>query len=130
MSNRPSRPKRRNPNSVESRWQRATLAVSCTLFLLVGLVVPFLPSIDFATAKFVSGILLKVGMVLGFGWLAAPQLERLGWQRIRGTLLIGLILVIVLYAIRPKVGAIAGLILVGGSTFFALMGWIRKFTRP
>ena len=58
--------------------------------------------------------LLKVGFVLGIAWMAAPQLERLGWNNLRGSLLVAVIIVIVLWAIRPRIGAIAGAILLRG----------------
>jgi hypothetical protein len=36
----------------------------------------------------------------------------------------------VLWAIRPKIGAIAGGILVVGCLAFSLIGWFRKMTKP
>ncbi len=72
---------------------------------------------------------MKVGVVLFIAWLAAPQLERFGWQRLRGTMLAGIIVVIALFAIRPKIGAIAGALFVAGSMFFGVVSWMRKITK-
>jgi hypothetical protein len=82
------------------------------------------------SSGFAAGTLLKVGVVLFIAWLAAPQLERFGWQRLRGTMLAGLVVVIALFAIRPRIGAIAGALFIGGSMFFGILGWFRKFTKP
>ena len=88
-----------------------------------------LPVLDSTSRQFASGTLLKVGIVLGLAWLSAPQLERFGWQRLRGSLLVALIVVLVLWAIRPKIGAIAGGILIAGCLVFSLIGWFRKITK-
>jgi hypothetical protein len=74
---------------------------------------------------FLSGTLLKVGMVLGLGWLAAPQLERLGWSRLRGTGMAIITAIGILTALRPKFGAIAAGFVVGGFCVLAVLGWVR-----
>ncbi len=57
--------------------------------------------------EFSSGTLIKVGIVLGLGWLAAPQLERLGWRKLRGTGLAIMLAIGGLTAVRPRLGAMA-----------------------
>ncbi len=116
--------------STETRWQRGLLAFFAIVFLGLGSVLHYLPSSDSTSSKFAAGTLLKVGVVLGLAWISAPQLERLGWQRLRGTLLVAVIIVILLYAIRPRIGAIAAAILIVGSVGFSLVGWFRRLTQP
>ena len=110
----------------ESKWQRLVLGVSAALLLGAGLILAAWPGMETGSGEYFSGTLLKVGVVLGVAWLAAPQLERFGWHRLRGTLLASLIIVLVLWAIRPRIGAWAGAILLGGGAFFALIGWFRS----
>lgn len=116
--------------SAETRWQRGLLAFFAIVFLGLGGALHFLPSSDSSSSKFAAGTLLKVGLVLGLAWVSAPQLERLGWQRLRGTLLVAVIIVILLYAIRPRIGAIAAAVLIVGSVAFSLLGWFRRLTQP
>lgn len=118
------------PLSTERRLQRLMLAIAAVVFLLAGIVMEFLPGIDNSSRKFASGTLLKVGVVLGLAWVSAPQLERFGWHRLRGTMLAAVIVVILLYAIRPRFGAIAAAVLVAGSIVFGLLGWFRRLTPP
>ena len=125
----PKRPKLK-PISTETRLQRLLLAIAALLFLLAGVVMEFVPGVDNSSRKFASGTLLKVGVVLGLAWVSAPQLERLGWHRLRGTMLAAVIVVILLYAIRPRFGAIAAAVLVVGSVVFGLLGWLRRLTPP
>lgn len=94
-----------------------------------GLLVAWFPISDTNSRTYYSGTLLKVGFVCGLAWLAAPQLERLGWHRLRGTLLVAIFVVLVLWAIRPKIGALAGILLVGGSLLFMLIGWLRTVVK-
>lgn len=108
--------------------QRAVLLAFCILFLVVGVVAPWLPFVDASGGAFASGTLLKLGVVLLIAWLAAPQLEKLGWNRLRGTALICVIVVAGAFAIRPRLGAIVGGILLVGGLFFGLFGWIRQLT--
>jgi hypothetical protein len=105
----------------------ASLAV---LLFVLGCVFHFMPSLDDGSAQFLAGVLWKIAMVLGLGWLASPQLERLGWQRVRGTMLIGIIIVIILYALRPRIGAVAALVLVAISAIAAIGGWVRRLSKP
>ena len=110
-------------------WQRLTIASMAVLLAIAGCVFHFSPNLEAGGAQFLSGVLWKIAMVLGLAWVASPQLERLGWHRVRGTMLIGIVIVIVLYAIRPRVGAIAAFILVAVSLVAAVGGWIRKLTK-
>lgn len=109
-------------------WQTLFLGISAVGFLIAGAVVMLLPGTESNSQSYFSGTLLKVGVVLGLGWLAAPQLERLGWQRIRGSMLIAIIVVLVAFVIKPRFGAWAGAILIVGSIFFGLLGWFRNLT--
>ncbi len=124
-------PRRKSkPISAEARWHRLMLAISSVALLAAGALLEFVPGLDNSSRKFASGTLLKVGFVLGLAWVSAPQLERMGWQRLRGTLLAAVIVVIVLYAIRPRIGAIAAAVLIAGSVAFSLLGWFRRLTQP
>lgn len=116
--------------STETRLQRLLLAIFALTFLGLGVVLNFLPDLDSTSRKFASGTLLKIGVVLGLAWISAPQLERWGWQRLRGTALIMVIIVIVLYAIRPRIGAIVGAVLIAGAVGFSLVGWFRGLLQP
>jgi hypothetical protein len=112
-----------------SKLQRMLLGGFCLVFLIAGSLVRWIPAIDGNSGVFASGALLKVGVVLGIAWLAAPQLERLGWQRVKGTMLIGIVIILALFAIRPKIGAIAGVVFVAGSVFFSVAGWLRTLAK-
>lgn len=116
--------------TAETRLQRLMLAIFALAFLGLGVVLNFLPDLDSTSRKFASGTLLKIGVVLGLAWISAPQLERWGWQRLRGTALVMVIIVIVLYAIRPRIGAVVGAVLIAGAVGFSLMGWFRKLMQP
>lgn len=119
-------------NSVPAgrNWQRIMIASLAVLLVVLGGVFHFMPNLDDGSAQFLAGVLWKIAMVLGLGWLASPQLERLGWQRVRGTMLIGMIIVIILYALRPRIGAIAALILIALSAIAAVGGWVRRWSKP
>lgn len=96
------------------------------IMLAVGFTIGSFGEMDPASREYFSGTLLKVGMVLGIAWLAAPQLERLGWDRVQGNALIAIVVVLILWAIRPRIGAWAGAILLVAGAFFAVLGWFRK----
>ena len=116
--------------SAISHWQRYMLAGFAAIFLIVGAILSATDWLEIGSKEFVSGTLMKVGFVLALGWVAAPQLERLGWQKLRGSLLLCLIAVLMLLVIRPKIGAIAAALFVGGTILMALLGWLRSFTHP
>ncbi len=111
-------------------WQKTLLAGLSFIFLAVGAILASTDILEIGGREYVSGTLLKVGFVLGIVWLAAPQLERFGWDRLRGSLLLALIVVLILWAIRPRIGAIAGALVVGGSLLYGLAGWVRKLAKP
>lgn len=110
----------------DRKWPRTVLGVSAGVLLGAGILIAVWPGQETNSGEYFSGTLVKVGIVLGVAWLAAPQLERFGWQRLRGTMLVSLIIVLVLWTIKPRVGAWAGALLLGGGAFFALLGWVRK----
>ena len=116
----------KDASSIEHKWHRKVLGASAALLLGAGLTLAAWPGLETGSGEYFSGTLLKVGVVLGVAWLAAPQLERFGWHRLRGTLLASLIVVLVLWLVRPKIGAWAGAIVLGGGAFFALIGWFRS----
>jgi hypothetical protein len=116
-----------SPQPQERNWQRVLIAALALLLFALGGVIYFIPSLDEGGA--LAGMTWKVAMVMGLGWLASPQLERLGWQRVRGTMLIAIVIVLVLYALRPRIGAIAAIILVAISALAAVGGWVRKLSR-
>ncbi len=109
-----------------SRLQRVMLGSMAGAMIVAGMLIRAITTMDPASQEYYSGTLLKVGMVLGIAWLAAPQLERMGWERVRGSALVGIVVVLVLWAIRPKIGAWAGAILAIGACFFAIVGWLRN----
>ena len=80
--------------SSENKWQRMVLGASAALLLGAGMILAAWPGMETGSGEYFSGTLLKVGVVLGVAWLAAPQLERFGWHRLRGTLLASLIIVL------------------------------------
>lgn len=112
----------------DTRLQRALLGLSAIVLATLGAILQFVPSLEPGGTTFLSGMLWKVSIVLALAWVAAPQLERLGWQRVRGALLIGIIIVVILYAIRPRLGAIAVVVLIAASTLTTILSWVRKFT--
>lgn len=115
--------------SNETRWQRLILGISAITLAIIGTTMYFVAGSDTGGPSFFSGLLWRVAIVLGLAWIAAPQLERLGWQRVRGALLVGIIIVVILYAIRPRLGAIAVLVLLAVSAMSTALSWFRKLTR-
>jgi hypothetical protein len=115
----------------ESKFQlqRFMLAAMALLLAIGGIVFYMFPEISDGGSQFIGGVLLKISMVLALAWVASPQLERLGWQRIRGSMLIGIVIVVILYALRPRIGAIAALMLIGLTSGAAIISWIRKLTK-
>jgi hypothetical protein len=110
------------PLSNLTRWM--LLLISLTM-LLGSVIFKFSPLVEPGSREFAAGTLFKVGMVLGLAWLALPQLERFGWQNMRGTGLAVIIAIGALSAIRPRFGAIAAAIAVGGFLIVAVLGWVR-----
>lgn len=104
---------------------RLLLLVLSVLLFVSGILLRYSELVEAGSREFVAGTLLKVGMVVGLAWLAAPQLERLGWQRLRGTGLAIIIVVGAITAVRPRFGAIAAGIVIGGFVVLALLGWVR-----
>ncbi len=106
--------------------EKHILGLCAILFLIVGALLSNADILELESREFISGTLLKVGFVLALVWIAAPQLERLGWERLRGTLLLALVIVLILIVIRPRIGAAAAAIFAAGALAFSLLGWIRK----
>lgn len=124
------KPTRLPPSGNSARWQRILLLAIAAIMVLAGLVVNLQSNLDAGSAQFLSGTLWKVAVVVILAWLAAPQLERLGWQRVRGTMLAAIVIVLLLYAIRPKLGAIAAAVLIASSLLLAIVGWLRRLAKP
>lgn len=116
----------RDQFSQSINWQRFLIAFLTILLAVMGLAVHWIPGIDDGSRTFIAGTAWKIALVLAIAWLASPQLERMGWHRVRGTMLVAITIVIVLYAIRPRIGAIAALLLAGGSLLVAVTSWVRK----
>ena len=115
--------------SSDSKWQRGLLAGFAVLFLVLGVLIQNTDYLQSGSQELFSGTLLKVGFVLGLAWIAAPQLEQIGWERLRGTMLAGVVIVVILMCIRPKIGALAASILAASCMLVMVTGWIRKVTR-
>jgi len=128
MSIQRSKSGQSNRDQGANQWQRMFLASAAVLLVVVGVATHLLPGIEPGSARFISGTAWKVAFVMLIAWLASPQLERLGWERIRGTMLTAVIIVVILYAIRPRIGAIAALILFLGSGLVAIGGWVRRLS--
>lgn len=111
------------------QWQRAATAVMAVALTVAAGILHWSPQLDPSSAKFMSGMLWKIALVLALAWVAAPQLEKIGWQRLRGTMLLAVIVVVALYAIRPRIGAIAAVVLASGSAIYAVLGWFRKLPK-
>ena len=90
-----------------------------------GLTARVLGSGEAGSREFISGSLIKVGIVMALAWLAMPQLERLGWQRLRGTGIAVIVAIGALTAVRPRFGAMAAGIAVGACLVLAVLGWAR-----
>ncbi|QDV26670.1 hypothetical protein [Aureliella helgolandensis] len=125
-----NRKKQKISSTPATRWRRALLAFFAVLLLAGGMLIDYLPFSSGASQDYMGGMLLKIGVVLGIWWLAAPQLERIGWQNVQASTLLILVVILILWASKPKIGAIAAAIFVGGSLLFSVSGWLRKFTKP
>ncbi len=111
-------------------WRRRMLAISAVIFILAGVFIDQLSLFDTSegSRQMFSNSLFKVGIVLGLAWVAAPQLAKIGWEKMEGSLLLAIVVVLILWSIRPRIGTIAGGILLGTLAFFGLMRWLRKST--
>ena len=109
-----------------NRWRRLLLLVLSLVLMIAGGLIGATDLVDAGSRELFAGTLFKVGLVLGLAWLAAPQLERFGWARLRGTGLAVIAAVGALTAIRPRIGAIAAAIVIGGFFALALLGWVRS----
>ena len=125
-----NRKKQKISSTPATRWRRALLAFFAVLLLAGGMLIDYLPFSSGASQDYMGGMLLKIGVVLGIWWLAAPQLERIGWQNVQASTLLILVVILILWASKPKIGAIAAAIFVVGSLLFSVSGWLRKFTKP
>ncbi|MGN6133045.1 MAG: hypothetical protein ACTHOU_01040 [Aureliella sp.] len=105
-----------------ARWALLFLALA---MLVGGVIVKFGTLLEPGSRDFFGGTLLKVGMVVGLAWLAAPQLERLGWQRMRGTGLAIIVVIGFLTVLRPRIGMMAAGIAIGAVAMLAMLGWAR-----
>ena len=108
------------------KFRRVALAVMSLAMFATGGALTLFPSLGVGAQSFLANVLLKVGFVLGIAWLAAPQLDKIGWEKLRGTALLALVFLIILYAIRPRLAAIAGALLAASGLVFSIAGWIRK----
>ncbi len=106
-------------------WTRHALLAIAIAMLAVGLLVRFSPYAEPGSREFLSGSLIKVSIVVGLAWVAAPQLERLGWERLRGTGIVVLMIAGAATAIRPRLGAIIAGMAIGGFVLLAMLGWVR-----
>ncbi|RMF42147.1 MAG: hypothetical protein D6753_08280 [Planctomycetota bacterium] len=106
------------------------MAIASITCLLLGALASTTDWIESGSKEFTSGTLAKVGVVLGLAWLAAPHLERLGWERVRGNVLLALLIVLALFAIRPKIGALAALVLIVMAIGMSVLGWVRRTVGP
>lgn len=113
----------------EQVWRRWAFGSGAILLIALGLSVRWLP-LATTSQDYVEGTLLKAGAVFAITWLALPQLEYFGWHRLRGTLLIGIVVVLILWIIRPRIGAIAAAILISVSTVLSVSRWLRQMSEP
>jgi hypothetical protein len=109
----------------EPPWQRLALLICCLVLAAAGITVKLAPGFEAGSREYLSGTFLKVSLVVGLAWLAAPQLERLGWERLRGTGLGILAGIGMLTAIRPRFGAIAIAVAIAGFVGLTVLGWVR-----
>ncbi|MFK7737697.1 MAG: hypothetical protein AB8B50_16815 [Pirellulaceae bacterium] len=110
--------------------QRILLAVCSVSLLALGIVVESTGLIESGSSDFVSGMLLKVGFVLGLAWIAAPQIEKLGWDKLRGPMLIGALMVAILWSLRPRIGLAAGVIFLIATLAASGLSWFRRLSTP
>jgi uncharacterized membrane protein HdeD (DUF308 family) len=108
-----------------SAWRRWLLLISSLTLMIAGIVVGVSTFVDRGSRELFAGTFFKVGMVLGLAWLAAPQLEKLGWERMRGTGLAIIVAIGAITAVKPRFGAMAAGIFIGGFLVLAVLGWVR-----
>lgn len=116
----------RDKSTPPVKWHRWALGLASAVLIGTGMLITAMTGVNLNSQEYFSGTLLKVGMVLGLVWLAAPQLEKLGWQRMRGTLLVSIIIVLVLFSIRARIGMWAGAMLLAACGLVSILGWMRK----
>ncbi|MFN3190631.1 MAG: hypothetical protein ACE361_08920 [Aureliella sp.] len=113
-----------------SRAQKILLLVASAVCITAGVIVSTTDLLEIGSRELFSGTLLKVGFVLGLAWVALPQIERLGWNRLGGPMLAGAVMVAILWSMRPRLGVIAGAIFVIASLTITITGWVRSLTKP
>lgn len=109
----------------QSSVTQTLLLIIWILLVTAGLLVRISGAGEAGSRDFASGSLIKVGIVMALAWLAMPQLERFGWQRLRGTGIAIIIAIGALTAVKPRFGAMAAGIVVGGCLVLAVLGWAR-----
>lgn len=116
--------------AASSQAQKIMLIAAASVCIFAGLIVASTSLLQVGSREFVSGTLLKVGFVLALAWVALPQIERLGWNRLGGPMLAGAVMVAILWSMRPRLGVIAGAIFVVASLTITVTGWVRTLTKP
>ena len=105
--------------------QIALLVIWILLIALAGWSFVSLGPARRGSREFASGSLIKVGIVMALAWLAMPQLERLGWQRLRGTGIAIIMAIGGLTAVKPRFGAVAAGVVFGAFLVLTVLGWAR-----
>lgn len=111
--------------TTKSSPTQIALLIIWILLITGGLIARVTGAGEAGSREFVSGAMIKVGIVMGLAWLAMPQLERLGWQRLGGTGIAIILAIGSLTAVKPRFGAMAAGIVVGAFLVLAVLGWAR-----
>lgn len=110
---------------MQNKFTQTLLLIIWIALIAGGLAMRVTEAGQAGSREFMSGSLIKVGIVLALAWLALPQLEKLGWHKLRGTGLAIMVVIGVITAVRPRFGAIAAGIAIGGFLVLAVLGWVR-----
>ena len=107
-------------------WQRLMVGLVAAGFLLAGAGMYFSrPDSHILT----TGILVRVGLLLGVIWLAMPQLESLQ-TKVSTVVLLVVLLLLVLVAARPNLFKVISGELAIGLALNWVLKWVSTFANP
>jgi hypothetical protein len=107
-------------------YQRLAIGILAALSLLVGGALYFLSS---GESSITTGLLVRVGALLGVIWLAMPQLETLK-TKISTVAFFVVLLILIVAATKPKLFPIISGILAISLTLNWALRWLSQFSDP
>ena len=116
-----------NADTILDAKIRRALALGITILLgVTAIAVNWLPGIDEASARWISGSLLKLTLVVGAIWLAFPKIEAIRRMRGGGAILTSGLVLVAVFIIRPKLLIYAVPLAFTATAILVSLGWFSK----